>query len=1362
MNKIYKIVFNRLTNTSIVTSELAKGRGKTRNHLGKGFLLTALGLSVAGMANSAIIVGKTTDGNRNIETGWVTAEHGIAIGTGENDAKGRAVVRSNKGVAIGHQAGTDGVSGLALGDHAATSNTNTIAIGTNAKSKYDNGIAIGANSRTNDDTIAGGNDYSTDGIAIGNGAKTKIFGKSARRANVVKFGRTKVAEGIAIGSQATATTGSIHIGNQDYNGAIGEYDLSGTNRLQAVNNVGATTLGDNSINRSHFSAVIGAYNSLSSIQQSPGRFASLFDGSKEASNAQGMGATILGTLNSMENLPSGDDILKYSGISNSIVGTANKIKHSNGALIWGTGNEINRSLLNMNNYLNVETERGDKSIRDFQNDLMNYSRTNRAASVGVIGSDNQVNQTLFSTVFGVGNKVLSNTDITESDLSASNNTSNAGEALSDDFRSKKMNSFLSVSGYENQVKDVTRGMIMGVKNITEYATDTLMFGNYHALKGTQDNLAERNILLGFNYDNVNPEHHADQPTKEQADVAISVKDTIGIGSDVKLGADRTIAMGKGANAKGEDSISIGTENLAGGIQTIAVGYKNIVKATHSGAFGDPNFIGTETSNTTGTYAFGNNNGLADRPIITNHTFILGSNVVTTADNSVALGKDTAITAGSADTTGSLKAKVTDGADGTTTTAGATGTVNTANVNGVEYSGFAGGTAIGAVSVGASGLERRIQNVAAGEISGTSTDGINGSQLYAVADTLSKKMLTEDQVNTSINNALANSGWKIHEDNGTKIEKDTVKPNDNVVFAKGTGTTVSVETTNEGKETTIKYNVNVDDSTIKVNDQGKLYAVVPKPTPIEKSDIAISDKGVVTASESEGLVTAKNLSAQLSNIGLTLKSEKAEGGANTTDAKLADGEMMKTGSTITMSAGKNISVEHTEGGKIVYKTQDDVNFNSVQLGNEGPKVTSQNGAVSLSDKEGKNPVKLTGVADGAINATSNEAINGSQLYALEDKLSKKMITEDTVNGSIDNAVNKISDTFNTAVTNINNAINNSGWKISEDNGTKTEKDTIKSTDNVVFAKGNGTTVSVETTNDGKETTVKYNVDVDNSTIKVNDQGKLYAVMSDGSTLKKTDIEVKENGTVTSSNDTGLVTAKNLSEQLSNVGFTLKTGKSDGSNTTKDKLANGEVVKTGNALTMSAGKNMEVEQKEGGEVIYKTKDDVNFNSVQLGKDGPKVTSTENGAVSFSDKEGKAPVKVTGVADGAINANSREAINGSQLYALAGQVNQIGSTINKFGDRLNQFDNKLSHIDNKVNKMDKKMRAGIAGANAAVGIPQVYLPGKSMVAASAGTFKGQHAFAVGYSRASDNGKMVLKLQGNINTSNDVGGSVGVGYQW
>ena len=76
--------------------------------------------------------------------------------------------------------------------------------------------------------------------------------------------------------------------------------------------------------------------------------------------------------------------------------------------------------------------------------------------------------------------------------------------------------------------------------------------------------------------------------------------------------------------------------------------------------------------------------------------------------------------------------------------------------------------------------------------------------------------------------------------------------------------------------------------------------------------------------------------------------------------------------------------------------------------------------------------------------------------------------------------------------------------------------------------------------------------------------------------------------------------------------------------------------------------------------------------------------------------------------------------------------------------------------------KLVPGVAGANAAASLPQVYIPGKSMVAAAGGTFKGQNAFAVGYSRSSDNGKLILKLQGNANTQGDVGGGVGVGYQW
>lgn len=165
---------------------------------------------------------------------------------------------------------------------------------------------------------------------------------------------------------------------------------------------------------------------------------------------------------------------------------------------------------------------------------------------------------------------------------------------------------------------------------------------------------------------------------------------------------------------------------------------------------------------------------------------------------------------------------------------------------------------------------------------------------------------------------------------------------------------------------------------------------------------------------------------------------------------------------------------------------------------------------------------------------------------------------------------------------------------------------------------------------------------------------------------------------------------------------------------------------------------------------------------GKTGPDTR-----VVSVGDKGNEAQIQ--NVAPGVISATSTDAVNGSQLHATNVQVNKNTQNINHVEgkvDNLSQVINnhagEFNRLDRKVNKQGKEARAGIAGANAAAALPQVYTAGKSMVAASAGTFKGQNALAVGYSRASDNGKVILKLQGNANTSGDVGAGVGVGYQW
>ncbi|WP_308029026.1 Hia/Hsf adhesin N-terminal domain-containing protein [Neisseria lactamica] len=199
------------------------------------------------------------------------------------------------------------------------------------------------------------------------------------------------------------------------------------------------------------------------------------------------------------------------------------------------------------------------------------------------------------------------------------------------------------------------------------------------------------------------------------------------------------AIGAKADAAGENAIAFGYGSKALRDNTVAIGTGNVVNAEKSGAFGDPNYIEDKAG---GSYAFGNDNRITSK-----NTFVLGNGVnakykadgdvetetVTVKDKD---GKDTTVTVPKAlgatvENSVYLGNKSTatekpgsnlksDGTAGNTTTAGATGTVN----------GFAGATAHGAVSVGASGEERRIQNVAAGEISATSTDAINGSQLYA--------------------------------------------------------------------------------------------------------------------------------------------------------------------------------------------------------------------------------------------------------------------------------------------------------------------------------------------------------------------------------------------------------------------------------------------------------------------------------------------------------------------------------------------------------------------------------------------------------------------------------------------------------
>ena len=229
-----------------------------------------------------------------------------------------------------------------------------------------------------------------------------------------------------------------------------------------------------------------------------------------------------------------------------------------------------------------------------------------------------------------------------------------------------------------------------------------------------------------------------------------------------------------------------------------------------------------------------------------------------------------------------------------------------------------------------------------------------------------------------------------------------------------------------------------------------------------------------------------------------------------------------------------------------------------------------------------------------------------------------------------------------------------------------------------------------------------------------------------------------------------------DQLQNSGINVhsrtvegSTGKVISGNTSPTK------VKMDETVNVDAGNNIEI-TRNGRDIAIATSMNPQFDSVQFGKEGPKITGKAaqpaKPATATSPATPAQPAelsvngaKITNVAPGQISATSKDAINGSQLHAVAAGIGH-----------------KLGDLDNKINKVGKRGDAGTASALAAANIPQAYTPGKSLVGIAAGSYQGQNGLAVGMSRISDNGKIIIRLSGTANSQGKTGVAAGVGYQW
>ena len=705
------------------------------------------------------------------------------------------------------------------------------------------------------------------------------------------------------------------------------------------------------------------------------------------------------------------------------------------------------------------------------------------------------------------------------------------------------------------------------------------------------------------------------------------------------------------------------------------------------------FLASGTTATTSAIAIGNSTtatnesalAIGDRANSTAKASIAqGKQATATAENAISVGTSSNVSGENSVALGANITKLTTensvvlGANstevvGTTGASHAVQTVNDATVRTIAgpnftYSGFVGKPADAGhyVSIGQAGKERQIKNLAAGAVTPTSTDAINGSQLYALMDRVENKQepvvytnkagdklvkvgdkfykttdlndkgqpnnvnqnVPNDDVIASMNNAgnntttpmalaniagnlpgakngstapttsgklpegadapntsnaatvgdVLNAGWNLTEKGDAR---DFVKPYDTVDFIDGNGTSVNVTT--DGKVSHIKYDVKAADDSITVGKDGIKVNTGGFAEPVSPANDETSGQVAPKAGDNKKVASVGDVANAINNA--FWKVTGAEDGGKFTDDNKTSIESVKAGNTVTFKAGQNIKLKQN-GKNFTYSLNPELT-DITSIGGKGTTMTFKPEGVDLGDKN------ITGVKS-ALNTTPVTTTPDGSPTPEADKPNLVDLV-----GTKDAPVNK-----NAAAT--VGDLQNMGWVVSSDKTTdaldKAYKDTVKNANEVKFVGTGAATVSGKTV-DGIRT---ITVDVK--------QPETATLTSTGGTVTNPEGD----------NANKLVTAGNVAEMINKSGFNLKTSADTGEKVsgTKD---NGELINPGATVEMVAGKNMSVKQDADGKVTYATKDDVEFNTVTVGKpaevytnkDGKPLTKTKDG--KYTDPDG-----------------------------------------------------------------------------------------------------------------------------------------------
>ncbi|MCH7341471.1 ESPR-type extended signal peptide-containing protein [Acinetobacter higginsii] len=1256
MNKIYRLVWNKSLNIWTVVSENARGVTKKRNVAANTSIKTAVSLSntqyqqvllrpsLIAIALSSVFFSTGTFAATNTGGGASSNGSSMAISPSNDQCSGMggqaSITNGTTGngggsVAVGcgnNISGTDstwqqglvnrrGTGNVAYGAGVPTGNTGGVLTGSTAVGRQNTirggggatvvGTANNSSSSSNFHNVLMGQGNSAVGTGGYNtlmGVGNQIVDDAASNPDGTGVGTNSIAIGIA--NRVTGQT-SIAFGRQSY--ADADYSIAQGN--VATVNKGATggiALGFSATVDGKQGVAIGSasgvrnYDPATSARANEDAVAvgTRTNASTLESVAIGAGSEVTGTNIGLQqqignrrgtgtnNYPSGAGNYASRGTA---VGQNNKISNLGGGTAIGSNNTISPAANPSSAGYNIVIGQGNLASDAYNTALGIGNDVSKGTSNTAIGVNNIANGNT-AIAMGRGTNALADFSIAQGNTATVASGATGGIALGNSANTTGVRGIAigsSTGGAQNDTTSAPNAI----------GTDTIALGT--GAKGTSDN----DIAIGRNAATA-AGSGGDNIAMGNGVVTGATGKNVAIGSEGTTANSRTgdggaVSIGRGQRATGDGAVAIGDPNVANGDGAIALGKDNI-------AAGDT--AGNTVAN--GAVALGyENQAIGQGSVALGHTSVaaaagaiaLGDNANAQASRGVALGSN------------AVASNADDVALGSGSVTAAANPTSNGTVGDITYN-YAGTSPSSVVSVGSEGNERQITNVAAGRVNETSTDAINGSQLYSTQQALGN--LAESTANhlgggSTVNpdgtvtapsytvngNNVTNVGAAISElDKGWNLQSNgangaPIKAGDTVDIGTVAGEE-NLTVTKDGNN--IKYGLNRD---LKVDS-------------VRAGDTLINDNGVTIANGPS--ITKSGINAAgnpISNVGA---------GVNDTDA-VNKGQLDKAAaaSKTEVTQGKNITVTKTTGldGQDIYNvaTADNVDFNNVTVG-------GANG-VNIDGNTGK----ISGVTAGEVSATSDEAINGSQLAGTAKSVSDALGGGSTVNP--DGTVTAPSYTVNgETVRNVGDAITelDKGWNL-QSNGANAGA--IRTGDTVDI----GTVAGEENltvTKDGNNIKYGLNRDLEVDSVRagdilINDNG---VTIANGPSITKSGINAAGN-------------------PISNVGAGVED---------TDAVNKGQLDKAAAAAKteVTQGKNITVSKTTGadGQDIYNvaTADNVDFNNVTVGgANGVNIDGTTG--------------KISGVTAGEVSATSDEAINGSQLAGTAKSVSDAlggGSVVNPDG--------------------------------------------------------------------------------------------------